>query len=201
MAGALKLATAAAALAAVGWIAVAGSGSSPVSYQAGAPSPSPSYTAGQPWAFVSGTVDFSEATEDAEGLGYDEGHMWVTTGLGSAGAVLVTDDPRMNGTRTISLNLISESADDSRANLGSALVSIANDEGAWTCPMTFIHFVTDRNADGEIEQWAGWCEGSAAYEGLKAYLAFRQADGGRGQDVYGLIIAGDQPAMPDAPAS
>ena len=70
--------------------------------------------------------------------------------------------------------------------------------------MTFIHQLTDRNAAGEIEQWAGWCEGSGGYEGLKAYLAMRQpedpASSGR-QDVYGFITSGDGPPMPEAPAS
>jgi hypothetical protein len=80
---------------------------------------------------------------------------------------------------------------------------IANDDGNWTCPMTFIHYLTDENTAGEIEQWAGWCEGSGAYEGLRAYLAMRQPEdissSGR-QDVYGFITSGDGPPMPEAPA-
>jgi hypothetical protein len=116
---------------------------------------------------------------------------------------MVADDPRMNGTRTDIINLFSEGPDGSKANIGSALVAIVNDEGTWTCPMTFIHHLTDKSAAGEIEQWAGWCEGSGAYEGLRAYLAMGQPEdissSGR-QDVYGFITSGDGPPMPEAPA-
>jgi len=78
-------------------------------------------------------------------------------------------------------------------------VTITNDEGLWTCPMTFIHYLTGRVGDSEIEQWAGWCEGSRAYEGLKAYLAYRQSISGDGQEIYGFIFSGDGPQMPEPP--
>jgi DNA-directed RNA polymerase specialized sigma24 family protein len=116
-------------------------------------------------------------------------------GFASQGDVLVTDDPRMNGTRTRTTNLFSDADDNGYGNLGSSLVTIANDEGSWMCPMTFIHYPTGKSAHGEIEDWAGWCEGSGAYAGLKAYLVFNL------DSVGGFISSGDGPPMPEAPAS
>ena len=160
--------------------------------------------AGEDWAFFSGTVDFDGSTGTVARQSFLDNGMSVDLGMGFGGQVMVTDDPRMNGTRTGTINLFSDRPDDSTANIGSALVTIANDDGSWTCPMTFIHHLTDKNAAGEIEQWAGWCEGSGAYQSLKAYLALRQpedlASSGR-QDVYGFITSGEGPPMPEAPAS
>ena len=203
MAGTLILATAAAALAAVGWVATGGSGPGPAPSQVETSGPSPSSAAGEDWVFFSGTVDSDGVVYADADPGHEEHGVWVSTGGGKRGDVQMTDDPRMSGTRSSAFNLISEAPDNSRANLGSALVTITNDEGAWTCPMTWIHYVTDRDADGEIEQWAGWCQGSGGYEDLKAYLAFRQQEGqtSDGQDVYGFIFSGDGPVMPEAPAS
>ena len=204
MTGAFKLAAAVAVFAAVGWVATGGTGPRPGPSQAGAPSASPTSPMGDDWAFFAGTVDSGGASYTDADPGYDDHGMWVTMGHGSQGDTQVTNDPRMNGTRTRTINLFSDAPDDSTANIGSALVTIANDDGAWTCPMTFIHYLTDKNAAGEIEQWAGWCEGAGAYEGLKAYLAMRQpedlASSGR-EDVYGFITTGDGPPMPEAPAS
>jgi hypothetical protein len=204
MTGAFKLAAAVAVFAAVGWIATGGTGPRPGPPQAGAPSPSPTSMVGDDWAFFTGTVDFDGQTSTGASEAHEDNGASVAVGLGFRGHTMVTDDPRMNGIRSDTITLISDRADDSTANVGSALVTIANDEGTWTCPMTFIHYVTDNNAAGEIEQWAGWCEGTRAYDGLKAYLAMRQpedlASSGR-QDVYGFITSGDGPPMPEAPAS
>jgi hypothetical protein len=199
----LTLASAVAALAAVGWVATGGSGPGPAPSQVEDPSPSPSTTAGEDWVFFSGTVNNDAVSYTDGDPGHEEHGVWISTGWGRRGDVQETDDPRMSGTRSGAFDLISEAPDDSRANLGSALVTITNDEGAWTCPMTWIHFLTDRAAAGEIEQWAGWCQGSGGYEDLKAYLAVRQAEGSRGGDeeVYGFIFTGDGPPMPEAPAS
>ena len=103
----------------------------------------------------------------------------------------------MTGARTLTTNLFSDADENGHGNVGSSLVTITNDEGAWTCPMTYIHHPTSTVAEGEIEQWAGWCEGSGAYAGLKAYLAWAYPTPG----IYGFISAGDGPPMPEAPAS
>jgi hypothetical protein len=204
MTGAFKLAAAVAVFAAVGWIATGGTGPRPGPFQVGAPSPPPGGMVGNDWTFFSGTMDFDGATDSGPIRSFLENGMAVDLGMGFGGQTMITDDPRMSGTRTGIINLFSDRPDDSTANIGSALVTIANGEGTWTCPMTFIHHLTDKNAAGEIEQWAGWCEGTGAYEGLKAYLAMRQpedlASSGR-QDVYGFITSGDGPPMPEAPAS
>jgi hypothetical protein len=202
MAGASKLAAAIAVFATAAWVATGGTGPGPGPFQAGAPSPSPTTIVGDDWAFFSGTMGFVGATDTAPSRTFIDNGMAVDLGFGFGDQTMVTDDPRMNGTRTGIINLFSDRPDDSTANIGSALVTIANDEGTWSCPMTFIHQLTDSNAAGEIEQWAGWCGGSGGYEGLKAYLAMRQpedlASSGR-QDVYGFITSGDGPPMPEAP--
>jgi hypothetical protein len=204
MTGAFKLAAAVAVFAAVGWVATGGTSPRLGPSQAGAPSPSPASIAGEDPAFFSGTVDFEGQTSSGPSQSHDDNGLWVDMGMAGTGHTMVTDDPRMNGTRTDIINLFSDRPDDSTANIGSALVRIVNDAGTWTCPMTFIHHLTDKNAAGEIEQWAGWCEGAGAYEGLNAYLAMRQpedpASSGR-QDVYGFITSGDGPPMPEMPPS
>jgi hypothetical protein len=204
MAGSFKLVAAVAVLAVVGWVATGGIGPRPGPFQAGAPSPSPTSIAGDDWAFFSGTMDFDGATDFAPSQSFVDNGLAVDLGFGFREQTIVTDDPRMTGTRSGIINLFSDRPDDATANIGSALVTIGNDEGTWTCPMTFIHYITDKNAAGEIEQWAGWCAGSGGYEGLKAYLAMRQpealASSGR-QDVYGFITSADGPPMPEAPAS
>jgi hypothetical protein len=192
MAGASKLAATVAALAAVGWVVAGGSGPGPAG-QIEDPSPSPTSLVGDGWAFFSGVVE-GEASSTDPAPGYDDHGMWVTLGHGSQGDIQVTTDPRMNGTRTRITNLFSQ---DNRGNLGSSMVTITNDGGAWTCPMTFIHQPTHKVPEGEIEQWAGWCEGTGAYAGLKAYLAWAYP----GDGLYGFISAGDGPPMPEAPAS
>jgi|EndMetStandDraft_8_1072994.scaffolds.fasta_scaffold345946_1 hypothetical protein len=196
MIGTFKLAAAVAALAAVGWVVAGGSGPGPGPSQVDTPSPSPTSLVGDDWAFFSGTVeqsaDYSETWATSE---YEDNGVLVGMGFASQGDVLVTDDPRMNGTRTRTTNLFSDADDNGYGNLGSSLVTIANDEGSWTCPMTFIHYPTGKSAHGEIEDWAGWCEGSGAYAGLKAYLVFNL------DSVGGFISSGDGPPMPEAPAS
>jgi hypothetical protein len=135
-----------------------------------------------------------EASETWFTSEYEDNGISVGMGYVSQGDIQVTSDPRMNGTRTRTTNLFSQ---DNRGNLGSSLVTITNDQGAWTCPMTFLHQPTHKVPEGEIEQWAGWCEGSGAYVGLKAYLAWAYpADG-----IYGFISAGDGPPMPESPVS
>ena len=190
MAGAFKLAAAVAAIAAVGWVVAGGSGQP---LQVAAPSPSPTSLVGEDWAFFSGEVVGEASNTDPE-PGYDDHGILVTMGYGSQGDALVTDDLRMNGTRTRTTNVFSQ---DNHGNFGSSLMTITNDEGAWSCPMTFIHQPTYRNAEYEIEQWAGWCDGSGAYEGLKAYMAWAFP----GEGVYGFISSGDGPPMPEAPQS
>lgn len=201
MAGTLKLAAVVAALAAVGWAVIGGTGPRDAAFQAGSSSPSP--TAPADWAFFSGTMTFDGTDRAPRQSSRDASGIWVDVEFGGTGHHMVTDDPRMTGTRTDVTTLFSDAADDSTGNIGSSLITIENDDGSWTCPMTFIHMVTDRNEAGEIEQWAGWCEGSGGYEGLKAYLAMRQpedlASSGR-QGIYGFITSGDGPPMPEAPA-
>lgn len=129
--------------------------------------------------------------------------MWIETGYTGDNHRQTTTDPRMTGTRSIVLDLLSDSADDSSGNLGQAIVTLTNDGGAWACPMTFIHVVTDKVAAGEIEQWAGWCDGAGGYEGLAAYLAFRQPEdpaSSGSQDVYGFIGTDGTLRMPEPPA-
>ena len=60
--------------------------------------------------------------------------------------------------------------------------------------MIVVHF-THENPNGEFEQSARWCEGSGAYEGLKAYMTERE------EGIFGFISSGDGPPMPEAPAS
>jgi hypothetical protein len=193
MAGTFKLVAAVAALAAVGWAIAGGPGPGPGPSQVDDPSPSPTSLVGEDWAFFSGTVTGEASSTDPD-PGYEDNGILVTLGHGSQGDFLMTDDPRMNGTRTRTTNLFSQ---DGHGNLGRSLMTITNDEGAWTCPMTFIHQPTSRNPENEIEQWAGWCEGSGAYTGLKAYVAWAYP----GHGVYGFISSGDGPPMPEAPAS
>ena len=47
------------------------------------------------------------------------------------------------------------------------------------------------NPNGEFEQSARWCEGSGAYEGLKAYMTERE------EGIFGFISSGDGPPMPE----
>jgi hypothetical protein len=198
----LKLAAAVAALAAVGW-AVVGVGPQPRSNQADTPGASPSLVVGDDWAFFAGQMEF-----DGTGRGFTESYidngMAVDLGMTGSGHHLVTDDPRINGTRSDITNLFSNQRENSSGNIGTSLFTIENDGGSWTCPMTFIRLSTDKNDAGEIEQWAGWCEGAGGYEGMKAYLALRQPEDAASssrQDIYGFITSGDGPPMPEAPAS
>ena len=198
----LKLAAVVAALAAVGW-AVVGVGPQPRSNQADTPGASPPPMVGDDWAFFSGQMEF-DGTGSAFTESFIENGMAVDLGMTGSGHHLVTDDPRMNGTRSDITNLFSNQRQNSSGNIGTSLFTIENDGGSWTCPMTFIHIATDKNDAGEIEQWAGWCEGSGGYEGMKAYLALRQPEDAASssrQDIYGFITSGDGPPMPVAPAS
>lgn len=200
MAGTLKLAAVVAALAAVGW-AVIGTGPGQRTSQVDTPGASP-LVIGDDWAFFSGEMKFDGVGRDFTESFVQDG-LAVDLGMTGSGHHLVTDDPRMSGTRSDITNLFSNERENSSGNIGTSLFTIENEGGTWTCPMTFIHIATDKNEAGEIEQWAGWCEGSGGYEGMKAYLALRQpedaASSGR-QDIYGFITSGDGPPMPEAPA-
>lgn len=194
MAGALKLAAAVAALAAVGWVVTGATGPRSGAMQVDTPSPPPGSLVGEDWAFFSGTVVHSGSSAWATSEHEDNG-VKVSMGFTGHGDAQVTDDPRMNGTRTGTTNLFSDADENGYGRLGSSLWTITNDDGAWTCSMTFVHFPTHNNPNGEFEQSTGWCEGSMAYEGLQAYLLDRE------EGVFGFISSGDGPPMPEAPAS
>ena len=110
MAGALKLAAAVAALAAVGWVVTGGTGPRQGALQVEGPSPSPTSLVGEDWAFFSGRWDHSGSSDSWFTSEYEDNGVKVSLGYSAHGDVVVTDDPRMLGTRTRTLNLFSFTA-------------------------------------------------------------------------------------------
>ena len=107
MAGALKLAAAVAALAVVGWSRDRRDRNTPGSLAVDAPGPSPSSLVGADWAFVAGRVDYARSTDSWFTSEYEDSSIRVGMGYSAHGDVVVTDDPRMVGTGTRTLNFFS----------------------------------------------------------------------------------------------
>ena len=107
MAGAIKLAAAVAALAAVGWVVTGGTGPRDGAVQVDTPGPSPSSLVGEDWAFFSGRVDYAKSTDSWFTSEYDDSGIHVSMGHSANGDRVVTDDPRMVGIRTRILNFFS----------------------------------------------------------------------------------------------
>jgi hypothetical protein len=179
----------------VGSIVTSGTGPRRGAVQVDGPSPSPSSLVGEDWGFFSGRWDHSGSSDSWFTSEHEDNGVKFSIGFTGRGSILATDDRRMHGTRTFTSNLFSDADENGYGRLGSSLWTITNDEGAWTCSMTFVHFPTHRNPNGEFEQSAGWCEGSGAYESLKAYLTDRE------EGVFGFISSGDGPPMPEAAAN
>jgi hypothetical protein len=154
---------------------------------------------GEEWAFFTGKLSFNGQPLPGTPETYEDGGLFVSLGGGWTGQTMQTDDPRMTGRRTELGNTFADALDNNTVAISARLVTIENDDGAWTCPMMDVE-VEDVGASQ-----AGWCDGVGAYEGLRAYVAFDVGDpgatAGGSIDVYGFITSGDGPPMPEAPAS
>ena len=147
---------------------------------------------GDEWAFFSGTrLGGSMAASGEKTL---ENGMDVRLGQIYGGGGLVTDDPRMSGTFTVTDNSFTVAggtpmlADGTGGAIWSSRGVIENEGGTWTCDIVAVE-VGDVLADG------GWCTGAGDYEGLRAYLAIVGFS-----EVAGYITSGDGPPLPELSA-
>jgi hypothetical protein len=190
MSNSLKVAAGVAILA-VAVITAPGVGSGPEGSVRGAEAPG----VAEEWAFFTGTIAKDQAdvvpastepfTED--GLTIDLG------GWGPVGQTIVSDDPRMTGTRSVRYHFFTDASGG--GEIAATLQTIENDSGAWTCQLTYLAVTGGRWS------WAGWCDGDGGYAGLHAYVGIGEDVPPSSLEISGFITSADGLPFPEAPTS
>lgn len=143
------------------------------------------------WAFFEGSFEGDpERISPTEYL-LDQQGLQVSLGGSYSGVSLQASDPRMDGTWT---PVINEFTDPYTGDgIWSNTVTIENGDGAWTCLMTGV-----RNGRQWQSSDSGWCDGSGAHAGLRAFIAWvERPDDIEGPDVVGYVSSGDGPPPVD----
>jgi hypothetical protein len=161
------------------------------------PGPSSAPIVGEGDGWFSGTLTFDGEQLPAAPQSHQENGVWVIVGSGFSGQTMQSDDPRMTGKRTVYRSDFTDSLSDSTAGFTRLLAMVETVDGTWTCDLYEV-WVAD---SGDTQ--SGWCEGTGALEGLRAYVVFDlgRADPGGKLPVMGFITSRDGLPMPEAPVS
>ena len=144
------------------------------------------------WAFFTGEMRYDGQTPGGAGPSAE----WEENGLtvwyepaGYAGQTFTTTDARLTGKRSELESVSFENGvDDSQ--IWTERSRIENEDGAWTCVLT----QTDVADGSTASPQSGWCEGSDAYDGYRAFMTLGEGSGpGSRLSVSGFVSNGDGP--------
>ena len=164
---------------------------------ASSPTPDPKAAVAAEWAFFTGTIDKAAAGADvlpASTEPFTENGLTIDLGgWGPVGQTIVSDDPRMTGTRSVRYHLFTDESGGSE--IGATLETIENEEGAWTCQLIHLGVAGGR--------WSrtGWCDGVGGYDGLRAYIGLGEDVPPSSVELSGFITSADGLPFPETPAS
>ena len=122
------------------------------------------------WAFFTGEMvyDGNWPTREEQPTRYktEDGLVVSYDPFGYEGQTFTTTDPRLTGKRSELESAWFENGVDG-AQIWTELSRIENEDGAWTCTLA----QTDAADGSTASPQSGWCEGSEAYEGYRAFMA------------------------------
>ena len=146
------------------------------------------------WAFFSGEMRYDGQLPSGSGSReYTENGLTVFVGpLGYAGQTFTTTDDRLTGKRSELATTILNDDDTAGSGIWMERSIIENEDGAWTCVLTNISNLEAGGLDETAQ--SGWCDGSGAYDGYRAYLAIGAEEGGR-LSVSGFVSNADGPLL------
>ena len=162
---------------------------------ASSPTPDPKAAVATEWAFFTATIDKDQGdVRPASTEPFTENGLTIDLGgWGPVGQTIVSDDPRMTGTRSVRYHLFTDELGGSE--IGATLETIENEEGAWTCQLIHLGVAGGR--------WSrtGWCDGVGGYAGLRAYIGLGEDVPPSSVEISGFITSADGLPFPEAPAS
>jgi hypothetical protein len=147
------------------------------------------------WAFFTGTIDKDQGdVRPASTEPFTENGLTIDLGgWGPVGQTIVSDDPRMTGTRSVRYHFFTDASGG--GEIAAVFETIENDAGAWMCEVIYLGVTEGR--------WsrAGWCDGARGYEGLHAYIAMGEDVPPSSVEISGFITSADGLPFPAVPAS
>lgn len=151
------------------------------------------------WAFFSGELRY-DGKLPASGTGSRErtenGLTAFSSTIGYTDQSFTTTDDRLTGKHSeLATTLLSDDDDGSVIWMRRSLIE--NENGAWTCLLSKVSHPAMEAPDGA--PLSGWCDGSGAYDGQRAYLAMAIPGfggvGGERFDVSGFVSSAEGPLL------